>query len=305
MQYSALMRVAGILGLKKVRWALRRLHCPVSRDALVLEVGAGGNPYPRSNVLLDGFENSLERVESEIVRDRPVVLGLCESLPFRDKSFDFVIASHVLEHSDQPERFLSELMRVGKAGYIETPDAFFERINPYTYHRLEVTDREGKLVIRKKKNWKPEEELALLYAAKLARDKDFARFLRISPDSFYTRFYWKGKIDYVVLNPSADASWDYPPEARVNCEPGSSWKSRLRSAYLNMIRKMTSQNRRNKRINLFDLLKCPICNHENFDVSRDKCICTRCGEKYPIEAGVPRMFPRNIDGANKFRVSGV
>src|SRR6266487_3930616 len=113
-QSSAFMRIAGILGFKKIRWSLRRLHCPVSSSALVLEVGAGGNPYPRSNVLLDGFENSLERVEGELIKDRPLVLGLCEYLPFKNKSFDFVIASHVLEHTDQPERFLSELTRVGK-----------------------------------------------------------------------------------------------------------------------------------------------------------------------------------------------
>ena len=48
---STLMKAAKFLGLKKLRWSLRRLHCPVNSEALVLEVGAGGNPYPRANVL--------------------------------------------------------------------------------------------------------------------------------------------------------------------------------------------------------------------------------------------------------------
>ena len=91
----------------------------------MLEIGAGGNPYPRANVLLDAYEDTVERREKLLVNDRPLVLGFAENLPFRDKSFDFIIASHVLEHSKDPEAFIKELMRVGKAGYIETPDAFF------------------------------------------------------------------------------------------------------------------------------------------------------------------------------------
>ena len=39
-----------------------------------------------------------------------------EALTFRDKSFDFVIASHVLEYSADPENFLLELNRVAKVG---------------------------------------------------------------------------------------------------------------------------------------------------------------------------------------------
>lgn len=34
------MRVLGAVGFHKVAWRLRRLHCPVKRDALVLEIGA-------------------------------------------------------------------------------------------------------------------------------------------------------------------------------------------------------------------------------------------------------------------------
>ena len=89
---SVWMRLARWLGLHSLAWSLRRLHCPVGRDALVLEVGAGGNPYPRANVLLDGFEETVERIESELVRDRPLVLGLAERLPFNDRSFALEVA---------------------------------------------------------------------------------------------------------------------------------------------------------------------------------------------------------------------
>jgi hypothetical protein len=33
-------------------------------------------------------------------------------MPFKDKSFDYVIAAHVLEHTPYPEKFLAEVTRV-------------------------------------------------------------------------------------------------------------------------------------------------------------------------------------------------
>ncbi len=102
---SAAMRVARRLGFEGVAWALRRLHCPAAKDALVLEVGSGGSPYARANVLLDAYEATRERHWVPLVADRPTVLGFVENLPFRDGAFDFVIASHVLEHSSDPRLF--------------------------------------------------------------------------------------------------------------------------------------------------------------------------------------------------------
>ena len=63
-----------------------------------------------SNVILNAMESTIERNEQTLIKDRPLVLGLCEELPSKDKSFDFIIASHVLEHTADPERFLNELI---------------------------------------------------------------------------------------------------------------------------------------------------------------------------------------------------
>ena len=43
-----------------------------------------------------------------------------------DKQFDFVICSHTLEDIRDPLWVCSELIRVGKAGYIEVPSRVFE-----------------------------------------------------------------------------------------------------------------------------------------------------------------------------------
>ena len=67
-------------------------------------------------------------------------------------------------------------MRVGKAGYIETPEGWFEKMCAFTYHRLEVSNISGKLVINKKPNWKPD-QISRLYENKLANNKKFLHFL--------------------------------------------------------------------------------------------------------------------------------
>ena len=131
---------------------MRRFHVPVSPKDLVLEVGSGGNPYFRSNVLLDAYLDTRQRHHAPLISDRKTVIGLVENLPFKDKSFDFIIASHVLEHSSEPEKFLTELQRVGKAGYIEVPDALMERLNPYIDHRLELAQLIINFSLRRKNN---------------------------------------------------------------------------------------------------------------------------------------------------------
>jgi len=49
-------------------------------------------------------------------------------LPFASQSFAFVHCSNVLEHSKSPEEAFSELKRVGRHGFVETPSALFEKI---------------------------------------------------------------------------------------------------------------------------------------------------------------------------------
>lgn len=301
---SMLMKIAGKLKLKKLRWSLRRLHCPVSKEALVLEVGAGGNPYPRANVMLDAMEETIERAEKHLIWDRPLVLGLCEELPFKDKSFDFVIASHVLEHTDIPEKFLSELMRVGRAGYIETPDGWFEKMCAFMYHRLEVSRDGERLIIEKKKNWKPD-LAAHLGGIKLSKSSEWAKFLRINPELTHLRFYWKDKIEYEILNPEVDASWSYPKEAiNSTAKARTTLLSIVRDKYLLFRRWFFSQNRRNEQLKVFDLLRCPSCHSANLKNEINEIVCTSCAAIYKVSKGIPRLFPKKVDGFNSRRVNG-
>ncbi len=281
---SALMRFFRFLGLDSISWSLRRLHCPVNSNDLVLEVGSGGNPYYRANVLLDAFFETQERHWEPLIADRPIVLGYGENLPFKDKSFDFIIASHVLEHSAQPEKFLAELMRVGKAGYIEVPDAFMERLNPYIDHRLEITIRDEKLLIRKKKKAILDSELYELYISRKANDIIAGKTIPRNPFHFHVRYYWQRKIDYEIINPSVKIDW-IPDSSSLN-NVSRSMKSWLKGKILIFLRLVFSQSRRNKRLNIKNLIQCPRCGSHDM-LWMDSIACNNCKSKYNLRNGIP------------------
>ena len=88
----------------------------------VLDIGNGGFPFPYATVLADRFQDeSPSRYEGLITNNKPFVLTNIEELGFRDKVFDFVYCSHILEVIENPVQACAEIMRIGKRGFIETP----------------------------------------------------------------------------------------------------------------------------------------------------------------------------------------
>jgi len=260
----------------KIRWALRRVTLKIPPEALVLEVGSGGNPYPRSNVLLDAYEESGERHWAALVHDRPTILSFGENLPFKDKAFDYVIAAHVLEHSPYPAKFLEELQRVACAGFIETPDAFMERINPYRDHRLEVTLRNERLVIRKKPSWICDLELVELYESN-AKAIITRETIPSHAESFHVRYHWKDTIKFTIVNPDVDASWPPPQNDPITSKSPPETINALRLILLRLIRQIFSQNQRNRGLDILPLLRCPKCHSESLDRKKPAEItCSAC-----------------------------
>lgn len=291
---SGLMKVCRRLGWERLAWSLRRLHCPVNSKALVLEVGSGGNPYFRANVLLDAFETTQQRHWAPLVADRPTVLGAVERLPFRDKAFDFVIASHVLEHSSDPVVFLSELQRVAHAGYIEVPDALMERLNPYRDHRLEITVRGQSLIIRKKAAWQADCELTELYEAS-AKKYIAGDTIPKHPFAFHVRYYWHETISAIVLNPEVDAAWSAPIATCV--APMTSFRARINAILQSLARALLSQKSRNRALKLDSLLACPTCGGVRLDIGKNNIRCCDCKADYPNRNRLPAMFAGRVEQA--------
>lgn len=275
---SKLMSFFISLGFKSFAWPFRRLHCPVESSALVLEVGSGGNPYFRTNVCCDAYFETQERHFVPLIADRPTVLAFAENLPFKDHAFDFVIASHVLEHSTDPEKFISELQRVAKAGYIEVPDAFFERICAYPDHRLEITDKDGTLFIQKKKAPCSDPHLIDLYRNKVS--SIYPKFIAMAPFEHHVRYFWSnetGGIKYKILNPEYQFDWSADA---INPNIQHSLKARVKASILETIRNVLSQTKRNKNISLLKLMRCYKCRGIDL-VENGKIIkCNSCDHKH-------------------------
>lgn len=269
------------LGMDSFAWSLRRFYCPVKKNDLVLEVGSGGNPYFRANVLCDAYFETNERHFDPLIYDRPTVLAFVENLPFKDDSFDFIIASHVLEHSINPEKFLEEIQRVGKAGYIETPDAFMERICAYPMHRLEVSEKNHELLIRKKTAPVHDLEIKNLFVNKVTHI--FPKIVLKHPFNFHVRFYWDKNegIRNKIINSEYQFDWNYEEDAKK--EAPLNFKMRVRKIIIKFLRKILSQNNRNKKINILDYLKCVKCGSELLEKEEKNAVkCVKCGHKYPI-----------------------
>jgi ubiquinone/menaquinone biosynthesis C-methylase UbiE len=78
-------------------------------------------------------------------------------LPFKDNEFDYIIASHVVEHVEDISYFLNELSRVGKRGYIEVPtrledNLVFENKKDHIWH-LVFDDVNNQINISKKQQY--------------------------------------------------------------------------------------------------------------------------------------------------------
>ena len=109
---------------------LPKLRGYASAAPRVLDVGGWYQPFNLATHVIDlcpyesrRIRNALDPADEErFSADTWIVHDVCDSpWPFPDKSFDFVVCSHLLEDVRDPIAVCRELCRIGKTGYIETP----------------------------------------------------------------------------------------------------------------------------------------------------------------------------------------
>lgn len=118
----------------------------------VLDIGSGPSPHPWATHLADRYpDDPAQRFDLPLTtHGRPFIACSVDALPFADKSFDFIHCSHVLEHVPDPAAACRELMRVGRAGYIECPRSWTEYVFSAPDHRWLVDLEDATLTFREK-----------------------------------------------------------------------------------------------------------------------------------------------------------
>ena len=152
----------------------------------ILDIGCGYNANKLASVICDVQDLS------DYYTDKKFIKLIDKKLPFRDNEFDFVIASHVMEHVEDVEFFIKELERVSKQGYIELPtmledNLVFENKKDHLWH-MDFDDVENKILISKK----------VQYFEPVLTVASIKRLNEIFRKSLVLELLWKNKIDYKI-----------------------------------------------------------------------------------------------------------
>ena len=154
----------------------------------ILDIGCGYRPHPNASVIADIQDFS------KFYKDKKFVKIEKKILPFKDKEFDFVIASHVIEHVEDFEFFIKELERISTKGYIELPSRLADN-----------------LVFENRKDhiwWFSYNDIdKCLYASK--KNQLIEPFINVSTAKFFEKVFresfvielmWENKIEYKIDN---------------------------------------------------------------------------------------------------------
>ena len=150
----------------------------------VLDIGCGYTANKFANTICDIQDLS------HFYKDKNFVKLDGNRLPFEDNHFDFVIASHVLEHVEDYKFFINELERVSNKGYIELPtkledNLVFENKKAHIW-QMDFDDDNSKLLISKK----------LQFIEPILTVSMLQQFRKNFKSSLILELYWENKIDY-------------------------------------------------------------------------------------------------------------
>jgi SAM-dependent methyltransferase len=150
----------------------------------ILDIGCGYTANQNAKTVSDVQDLS------NFYKNKKFVRITDKKLPFKDNEFDFVISSHVIEHVEDFQFFISEIERITKQGYIELPtrlgdNIVFENLKDHIWWFKYEDD--SNLLLVSKKNQILEPFVSVSTAKKLET---------IFRESLVMEIYWKDKIDF-------------------------------------------------------------------------------------------------------------
>ena len=158
----------------------------------VLDIGCGYTAHDKATVICDIQDLS------NFYKDKKFVKLNENVLPFENKEFDFVIASHVIEHVKDVKFFIKELERVSTKGYIELPtiledNLVFENKKDHLWH-MEFDDIKSQLLVSKKIQY-------IEPMITVSSIKEFSKYFR---QSLVLELYWENSIEFNIVEKKID-----------------------------------------------------------------------------------------------------
>jgi|TARA_B110000914_G_C15380718_1_gene407603 ubiquinone/menaquinone biosynthesis C-methylase UbiE len=152
----------------------------------ILDIGCGYTANEHAKTVADTQDLSNFYKDKKFIRIKE------KKIPFKDNEFDFVIASHVIEHVVDLKFFIHEIERISKKGYIELPtrlgdNLVVENLNDHIWW-FKYDDSLERLIVSKK-NQVLEPFVNVSTAKKLES---------IFRESLVMELSWENKIDYII-----------------------------------------------------------------------------------------------------------
>ena len=158
----------------------------------ILDIGCGYTANKYSTHIADTQDFSY------LYKDKKFTHIKNKKLPFADKEFNFIIASHVLEHVEDIEYFIKELERVANRGYIEVPTRLEDNLVDVNEKAhiwwINFDDINNSLIIAKRKQ-------IIEPFLSVSTVQNLRKFFR---DSLVTEIFWESKINYLISKSSND-----------------------------------------------------------------------------------------------------
>jgi len=150
----------------------------------ILDIGCGYTANQLANIVADVQDLS------NFYKTKKFVRIVDKKLPFKDNEFDFVITSHVIEHVEDFQFFISEIERITTQGYIELPtrlgdNIVFENLKDHIWW-FKYDDELNSLLVSKKN------QILEPFASVSTAQKLESCFR----ESLVMEIYWKDKIDF-------------------------------------------------------------------------------------------------------------
>ena len=114
---------------------LKDIYKERGNDFKILDIGGWFAPCKQAQYMVDimpyetmNLKEAYGEGEMQIKPENYVQMDISsmDRLPFEDNQFDYVICRHTLEDIMNPLNVCKEMIRVAKAGYIETPSRLYE-----------------------------------------------------------------------------------------------------------------------------------------------------------------------------------